>query len=616
MSISIRTRSVSEWMFLNLGSSVIITLLCALAPNSSAQSLMIVSPVANTVVSPGQNVSISVTRTGASIAQVAVYAAGWTASLSGTDPLIFNITIPPDALPGLLSVIAVDTTIHPHHGLGVVSPLLALQVESQTVFTSLVPTSPVLQFASIGDHTLLGIMGAFNLNVPVSLNGSSKLSYVSQNPAVISVDPTGLVSATGPGNSVITVQYTNPDSSVLALAVPVSVPAVAQVAVPNVAGLMQAVATTAITGAGLVLGTVTTAASSTVPAGNVISESPTAGTLVSSGSAVNLVISTGVAQVAVPNVVGLTQAAATTAITGAGLVLGTVTNAASSTVPAGNVISESPAAGTLVSSGSAVNLVISTGVAQVAVPNVVGLTQAAATTSITGAGLVLGKVTNAASSTVPAGNVISESPAAGTLVSSGSAVNLVISTGVAVPVITWANPADILYGSALGPTQLSATANTAGTFVYTPSLGTVLSIGDGQTLQVNFIPTDAVHFVGASKTVVINVKPLASSGPANLVVTAQLSRDSVTNEVIVNLTVANSGGTTAAAVQLTGVSIGATSSTTLLPISLGNIVVIGQARATIRLPGVVGAAGTHVVLSVAGSSTGSSFGGNIRVTLP
>src|SRR4029077_17611733 len=105
-----------------------------------------------------------------------------------------------------------------------------------------------------------------------------------------------------------------------------------------------------------------------VAAGNVISESPLAGTLENPGTAVNLVISTGPAQVPVPNVVGLTQAAATSAITAAGLTVGTVTPQSSGTVAAGNVISESPLAGTLENLGTAVNLVVSTGPAQVAVP--------------------------------------------------------------------------------------------------------------------------------------------------------------------------------------------------------------------------------------------------------
>ena len=63
------------------------------------------------------------------------------------------------------------------------------------------------------------------------------------------------------------------------------------------------------------LGTVTQQSSATVPAGNVISQNPTAGTSVAAGSAVNLVVSTGPAPVTVPDVVGQTQAAATTAIT-------------------------------------------------------------------------------------------------------------------------------------------------------------------------------------------------------------------------------------------------------------------------------------------------------------
>src|SRR5438270_1554931 len=94
--------------------------------------------------------------------------------------------------------------------------------------------------------------------------------------------------------------------------------------------------------------------STTVASGNVISESPTAGTKVASGSAVSLVVSSGPAQVAVPNVVGQMQAAATSAITGAGLTVGAVTQQSSSTVASGSVISESPTAGTMVASGSAV----------------------------------------------------------------------------------------------------------------------------------------------------------------------------------------------------------------------------------------------------------------------
>jgi kumamolisin len=260
-----------------------------------------------------------------------------------------------------------------------------------------------------------------------------------------------------------------------------------QVAVPNVVGDTQAAATTAITGAGLVVGTVTTASSPTVASGNVISESPIAGTSVSSGSAVNLVVSTGAAPVAVPNVVGDTQAAASTAITGAGLVVGTVTTASSPTVASGNVISESPIAGTSVSSGSAVNLVVSTGAAPVAVPNVVGDTQAAASTAITGAGLVVGTVTTASSPTVASGNVISESPIAGTSVSSGSAVNLVVSTGPALaPGYTLsANPSSLTIPSgSTGSTVITLTPTGGFTGTVNFACGTLPSL-----VTCSFAPT-------------------------------------------------------------------------------------------------------------------------------
>ena len=65
------------------------------------------------------------------------------------------------------------------------------------------------------------------------------------------------------------------------------------VSVPNVVNLTQAAASAAIASAGLTVGTVSTAPSTTVPAGSVISQNPSGGTLVSPGSAVALVVSSG-----------------------------------------------------------------------------------------------------------------------------------------------------------------------------------------------------------------------------------------------------------------------------------------------------------------------------------
>jgi uncharacterized repeat protein (TIGR01451 family) len=74
----------------------------------------------------------------------------------------------------------------------------------------------------------------------------------------------------------------------------------------------------------------------------------------------------------------------------------------------------------------------------------------------------------------------------------------------AASVITWSNPADIIYGTALSGTQLNATANVPGSFVYTPAAGTVLGYG-AHNLHVDFTPTDTANYNNAMKDVSINV---------------------------------------------------------------------------------------------------------------
>jgi len=75
----------------------------------------------------------------------------------------------------------------------------------------------------------------------------------------------------------------------------------------------------------------------------------------------------------------------------------------------------------------------------------------------------------------------------------------------ATPVITWNNPADITYGTALGNTQLNATTPVTGTFGYTPAAATVLSAGSNQMLSASFTPNDAANYNSTSKNVSINV---------------------------------------------------------------------------------------------------------------
>jgi hypothetical protein len=77
--------------------------------------------------------------------------------------------------------------------------------------------------------------------------------------------------------------------------------------------------------------------------------------------------------------------------------------------------------------------------------------------------------------------------------------------------LTWATPAAITYGTALNGMQLNATESVAGTFVYTPAAGTILTAGT-QTLSVTFTPTDNTY---GQKTATVNI----TVNPAAAVIT-------------------------------------------------------------------------------------------------
>jgi len=87
----------------------------------------------------------------------------------------------------------------------------------------------------------------------------------------------------------------------------------------------------------------------------------------------------------------------------------------------------------------------------------------------------------------------------------------------ATPAITWAAPASIGYGTPLSATQLDASANVPGSFLYTPATGTLLPVG-AQTLQVDFTAADTVDYTTAFATVSIfvsqagNQPPVANAG--------------------------------------------------------------------------------------------------------
>jgi len=89
----------------------------------------------------------------------------------------------------------------------------------------------------------------------------------------------------------------------------------------------------------------------------------------------------------------------------------------------------------------------------------------------------------------------------------------------ATPTVTWATPAAITYGTALGAGQLDAAATfnsalLAGTLVYTPAASAVLPAGT-QTLSVTFNPNDSTDFKAVTKTVQLAVNKAVLTVTAN-----------------------------------------------------------------------------------------------------
>ncbi|HEL9645172.1 TPA: Stk1 family PASTA domain-containing Ser/Thr kinase [Streptococcus suis] len=204
----------------------------------------------------------------------------------------------------------------------------------------------------------------------------------------------------------------------------------ATVKVPDVAGQTLEAATQQIESAGLVVGEVTSEASSEVEEGKVIRTNPAANTSKREGSAVDIVLAT-TETVNVPNVVKKEEAEAKQELENAGFVV-QIKYRNSDSIEEGLVIETDPKANSSQAKGSTVTMVVSEGVEQITVPNVVGKTQNSATQTLQDAGFKVGTITEDYSDTVASGLVISTDPEANTNLAKNGTVNLVVSKGAAI----------------------------------------------------------------------------------------------------------------------------------------------------------------------------------------
>jgi hypothetical protein len=197
-----------------------------------------------------------------------------------------------------------------------------------------------------------------------------------------------------------------------------------------------------------------------------------------------------------------------------------------------------------------------------------------------------------------------------------------VTVNKATQVITWATPASIVYGTALSSTQLDATANVPGTFLYAPAAGTVLAAGT-QTLSVTFTPTNSTDYTTATDSVTIVVTQsttitpgsiyvldptaggaLSLSGNAGISIPGALVVDSSSKTA---LTASGNAQIKAGSIQVVG-GVSKSGNATLSPAATTGVKAVPDPLAGLAAPTVASGTpytGTPISESLSGNSTGS-----------
>ncbi len=194
------------------------------------------------------------------------------------------------------------------------------------------------------------------------------------------------------------------------------------ITVPNLATLTAAAAKVRLATAGLLLGTTTSAFSSTVPLGQVSGQSAAPGAHLAPDTPVNITVSTGHAPVPVPNLIGKSSSDAIVALKALGFKYKRGADVFDNSVPKGFVAKSDQAPGSNQPFGATIVYHLSKGPDLVKVPDVRGENVAVACSNIRAVGLQC----HANSGNVVTGVVVSETPHQNAMVLRGSTVQVTI----------------------------------------------------------------------------------------------------------------------------------------------------------------------------------------------
>lgn len=169
-----------------------------------------------------------------------------------------------------------------------------------------------------------------------------------------------------------------------------------------------------------------------VPAGQVISQQPEAGTTVKEQRMITIIVSKGGEITVVPDLRGLNRRDAELQIKNSGLKLGRVDEQFTQDTPQDTVVSQNPRPPAQVTKGTAIDIVISKGAGpkKIALPDFQGSLLSTVATQLESLKLKQGKVTETANDKYPPGTIVSQNPPPATEVAEGTSIDFSVAKGV------------------------------------------------------------------------------------------------------------------------------------------------------------------------------------------
>ena len=202
---------------------------------------------------------------------------------------------------------------------------------------------------------------------------------------------------------------------------------VKDVIVSDFVGMTYSEALTKATEAGVMIKVSNKQYSASIPENVIMAQSIKAGETISNDVTIELTVSLGIRTVIVPYVIGATETDAIEALKEKELKV-IVSYEESEIFASGLVITQSEEAKKEVTPGTEVHLVVSAGMPSFSLPSVVGKEEASAQKTLNNLGLKV-IISYSKDSSVPDGNVITQTPNAGTDIKAGETVTLIISSG-------------------------------------------------------------------------------------------------------------------------------------------------------------------------------------------